>query len=88
MWSGCHEFLLRERDGVKEGLHRGFAEAPASLVRTVVIVLRYPAVEIGLQLVDAAVDLLAERDSIELVQHGLVESLANSVGLRPFGPGS
>jgi Uncharacterized protein conserved in bacteria (DUF2237) len=31
--SGCDHFLLRHRHGIQEGLHRGFAEAPASLMR-------------------------------------------------------
>src|SRR5258708_5942504 len=35
---GCDHLLLRHRDCVKEGLHRGLAEAPASLMRPLFIV--------------------------------------------------
>ena len=35
-----------------------------------------PGVEVGLQLVDGTVDLLAEGDAVELVEHGAVEPLA------------
>jgi hypothetical protein len=47
-----------------------------------------PDVEIGLQLVDRQIDLLAERNSIELVQDSAVEALANAVGLRALGLGA
>src|SRR4051812_33799711 len=70
LWSGCHEFLLGERDRVKEGLHRSFAEAPTSLVRAALIVIGDPRIEISLQLIDAAIDLLAKSNPIELVQRG------------------
>ena len=56
------------------------------MVRAALIVIGDPRIEIGLQLIDAAIDLLAKSNPIELVQRGLVEPLANSVGLGPFGP--
>ena len=46
-----------------------------------------PLVEIGLQLGQAVVELLTERNPIELVEHRLVEALANSVRLRALGLG-
>src|SRR3954462_3409285 len=36
--SGGDHLLLCERDGVKEGLHRGLAEAPPTLMRPVLVV--------------------------------------------------
>jgi hypothetical protein len=47
-------------------LHRGFAVAPATLMRALGIVFRDPCIEINLQPVGRAVDL-AERRAIELV---------------------
>src|SRR5262245_35168031 len=52
------------------------------------IVFDHPCVEVALQLADCLVKLLAEGDAIELVEHGLVEALANSIGLRALGLGS
>jgi hypothetical protein len=40
------------RHRVMEGLHRRFAEAPASLMRPLFIVLADPQIQVGLQLVD------------------------------------
>src|SRR5436305_7326274 len=60
----------------------------AALMRPPIIVLDQPGIEIGLQLVDAAIDLLAERHPIELVQHGAMEALADSIRLRAFGLGA
>jgi IS30 family transposase len=50
--------------------------------------LFYPGVEIGLQFVDRRIDLLAEGDAIELVEHGLVKALDDAVGLRALGLGA
>src|SRR5262252_1924683 len=58
------------------------AEAPAALMWPLPVVFRDPGIEVGLQLVDRAVDLLAERHPIKLVEHGAVETLADTVGLR------
>ena len=58
-------FFLRERDGVKEGLHRGLSEAPASLMWPRLIVAVDPGIEVGLQLGERPVDLLTERHAIE-----------------------
>src|SRR4051794_33041776 len=76
-----HQFLLRHGERVKEGLHRGLAETPAALMRQAFIVLGDPDIEIGLQFVDRAIDLLAERHPAELVQERAMEALADAVGL-------
>ena len=83
--SGSDHFVLCNRLCVKEGLHWGFAEAPASLMGPVSIELFEPPIEIGLQLCDRAVKLFAEGDAVELVQHGPVEPLDDAIGLRAFG---
>src|SRR5208337_1786614 len=54
-------------------------------MRPVSIELFDPPIEIGLQLCDGAIKLFAEGDAIELVQHGFVEPLHDSIGLRAFG---
>lgn len=46
-----------------------------------VVVVRQPRVEISLQLLQGPIDLLPEGHAIQLVQHGLVESLADPVRL-------
>ena len=52
-----------------------------------VIVFRNPGIQIDLQLVDRTIHLLAEGDTVELVEHRLVEALADAVGLRALGLG-
>ena len=52
------------------------------------VVRRHPTIEIILQLVDGSIDFLAERHAIELIEHGSMEVLADSVGLRALGFGS
>ena len=66
-------------------MHRGFAEAPTALMRSTIVVFDQPGVEIGLQLVDRVIDLLAERDPVKLVQDSAMEALADSVRLRALG---
>jgi hypothetical protein len=41
--------------------------------------LAYPEVEVGLEVLDRLVKLLAEGDAIDLVEHGLVEALNDAV---------
>ena len=57
-------------------------------MRPRLIVLFDPAIQIGLQLVDRTIDLFAESDTVKLVEHGLVEAFADSVGLRAFSLGA
>jgi hypothetical protein len=52
------------------------------------IVFRDPRIQAGLQLVDRTVHLFAERNTIEFVEHGLVESFTDAVGLRALGLGA
>ena len=52
------------------------------------IVLADPQIEIGLQLVDRTIHLFSERDTVELVEHGLVEALTDAIGLRALGFGA
>ena len=66
----------------------GLAEAPAVLIRPPIIVVDQPGVEIGLQLVDRAIDLLAERDPVKLVQDRAMEAFADSIRLRALGLGA
>ena len=82
-------FFLGDWDGVKEGLQGCFAEAVSALVGTDFVVFDHPGAEVGLQVVNGLIDLLAEGDAIELVEHCLVESLDDAVGLRALclGPG-
>src|SRR5205814_3702988 len=60
-FSSSHQFLLCERERVKKGLHRGLAEAPAALVRPLLVVVDEPGIEIGLQFLNRAIDLFTER---------------------------
>ena len=75
-------FFFRQRDGVKEGLERRLSKAPFALMRPDLIELVHPEIEVDLKVVDRGVDLFAEGDPIELVEHGLVEALDDAVGLR------
>ena len=81
-------FFFRDWEGVKESLDRRLSEAPFALMRSDLVELAHPEIEVALQLLDRRVDLLAEGDLVELVEHGLVETLDNSVGLRALGLGS
>jgi hypothetical protein len=56
----------------------GFAEAPAALKRSTIIVFDQPGVEIDLQLVERTIDLLAERDTVERLEDGAMEALADT----------
>src|SRR6185312_6787094 len=86
--SGGHEFLLRQWDCVKEGLHRGLAKAPAALMRSTIVVFDEPGVEVGLQLVDGVINLLAEGDPVKLVQDSAMEAFADAIRLRALGLGA
>jgi hypothetical protein len=52
-------------------------------VRPRLIVFSDPAIR--LQLVERTVHLLAEGDTVELIEHGFVEALADAVGLWALG---
>jgi len=76
------------RRGVKEGLHRRLAESPPTLMGACFIVAFDPAIEIALQFYNRSVDLFAEHDTVELVQHCLVESFNDAICLRTLGLGT
>src|ERR1700722_18182894 len=80
-------FSPRKRRGVKEGLHRRFAETRSALMRPFLIVALDPAIKIDLEIGDRAVDLLAKGDTIELIEHRLVEPLDDAIRLRALGLG-
>src|SRR6202021_487207 len=46
-----------------------------------------PGIEVGLKFGDRSIDLLAEDDAIELIEHRLVEPLNDPIGLGPLGCG-
>lgn len=50
-------------------------------MRAFVVVMVQPFIQIGLQRVDAVINLLAERDLIELLQDCLVEPLTDPIRL-------
>src|SRR5436190_10655588 len=87
-FSSSHQFLLCERERVKKGLHRGLAEAPAALVRPLLVVVDEPGIEIGLQFLDRAIDLFTERHPIELVETRAMNALADPVGMWALGLGA
>jgi hypothetical protein len=72
--------------GLRQGRSAsGLAEAPAALMRSTIIVFDQPAIEIGLQLVDRVIVLLAEGHSVKLIQNGAMEALADPIRLRALG---
>jgi hypothetical protein len=79
---GRQHLLLRHRQAVQKRLHRRLAEAPAPLVRSLLVVPSHPLVEVRLQLFDRRVELPAKRHPVELVEHRLVEPRADPVRLR------
>ena len=54
-------------------------------MRARLIVFANPNIEIGLQVVNRAIDFFAERHPVELVECSLVEALADAVGLWALG---
>src|ERR1700730_14038583 len=81
MCSGGDVFVPRNRTGVKESLHRRLAKTPASLMWPFLVVAPDPFIKIGLQGLDRSVELLADRDTVELVEDGLVKALDNAIRL-------
>ncbi len=52
------------------------------------VVLCHPCIEILLQFADRRIDLFAEGDAVELVEHGLMVSFDNAIGLWALGLGA
>jgi hypothetical protein len=51
-------------------------------MRALVVIVMQPVIQIGLQRVDAVVELFAERNLVELLQDRLMEPLTDPIGLR------
>jgi hypothetical protein len=49
------------------------------------IVTLEPRIQVGLQFIDGSVDLLAESDTVELIEYGLMETHCHTVRRRAFG---
>jgi len=58
------------------------------LMGPLLVVFGDPRIKVGLQLVDGAIDLLAKRHPVELIQDGAMKALADAVGLRALGLGA
>lgn len=80
--------LLREHHTLDKRLHWCLAVAPAALMRALRVVRLEKGVEVRLHRVQRAIQLLAKRHSIKLVEQRLVEALTNPVGLRALGFGA
>ena len=65
-------------------MHGRLPVAPAPSVRPGFIVAGHPGIQVGLQLLDAGVDALAEGELVELLQRGLVEAFANPAAANGF----
>ena len=61
-----------EFDSSLEGLHRSSPLASFSLVRTLVVVLKHVLVEIDLDFIERAVQLLSEGRLVKLLEYRLV----------------
>ncbi len=80
-FSSSHELFLPDSFPVDHSLDGCSAATHFALMRARVVIAVKPRVQIGLQRVDAVVELFAERNLIELLQYRLVEPLADAVGL-------
>jgi hypothetical protein len=80
--SSVHELFLPDFFALNHGLERRSAATHFALMSSFVVIVMQPFIQIGLQRVDAVVKFVAECDLIKLLQDRLVESLANTVGLR------
>jgi hypothetical protein len=49
------------------------------------VVLLQPTIQVSLQFLQCPIDLLPERDTIEFMEHSLMEPFADPVGLRMPG---
>ncbi len=76
------ELFLPDIFALDHGLERRSGATHFALMSALVVVVEQPFIEIGLQCIDAVIEFLAERDLVELLQHCLVEALADAVGLR------
>ena len=70
-----------------EGLPGSLSVAVAPWVRPPFIVLLQPGVQVHLQVLQAAVELLAKQEAVAFVLRGLVEPFTDASGLGVDGPG-
>jgi hypothetical protein len=75
-------FLPTDALAVLEHRHGRAPTAHLALVRALMVVRDELGVKVRLQLFERRVDLLAERDLVELVKDCLVEALTDAVGLQ------
>ena len=68
--------------GIAKRLHRRLSETVLAGVRPVLIVCHQPGLQVSLQLLERAIQLLSERDAVELILYSPVEALADAIGLR------
>ena len=78
----AYEFFLPDSFAVHQGLQGRTSFTDFALMGAFIVVVIDPLVQVDLQLLDGLVNFLAECDLIELLQDGLVEPLADAVGLR------
>ena len=75
--------LSYNRRGLVEGFDGPSAHVAVASVRPLLVVVDQPGIEPSLQIVELVEDGVAHRDAEELVEHGAVEALDETVGLRP-----
>ena len=57
-------------------------------MRSLLIIEVHPLIDIGLELLQAGVELTPESGGIELILNGLMKALANAIGLRTLSLGA
>jgi hypothetical protein len=80
--SSSHELILSDLLLILQYLHRCSSAAHYALMGSFIIVVFQPVVQILLQLIKVAIELLAECDLVELVQDRLMEAFADAIDLR------
>jgi hypothetical protein len=78
----CHILLFVCRLlATQKGLHRRLAKAPTLLMSSRFIILLHTVVKVGLQFVNATVDLSAKGDAVEFIKQDFVETLVDAIRL-------
>ena len=84
-FSLTQHFYSSQVQRIQPGLIRSFPIAVPARMRSLVVILHQPIIQVFLQLFDAIIDLLAESYSIEFILDSFVETLTDAVGLRASG---
>ena len=79
--------IVRECRALDERLQRRLAVTVLAGVCAFGVVGLHPGIYVALQLIERMVELAAKRAAIELVLDGLMEPLADAIGLRAPGLG-